>query len=624
MPPSSPNQLSNGLAALAVDEAPIASQAPISTDASSRYQVLEEPLGSTRHIRIVGIGAGMSGINMIRTLKLHLTNYEHVVYEKNPVVGGTWHENRYPGCKCDVPSHNYQFSWRPNPEWTSFFSPAPEIQAYLCRVCEEEDLSSVIRTEHQVERAEWYEERGAWLLKVRNLHNGKVFDDHCDFLLDSCGILNHWKWPTIPGLSDFKGDLVHSADWPESFSSTDKTVALLGNGSSGVQILPELQRTAKRLVHFVRHPTWIVPSRLQLLAQGPGGSILQEIEMNDDETFSTAQIDRFKSDPAFYRKFVKAIEEVVNGNFPLTLKDSEFAKVMQQRAKGYMTQALGGNKRLCSALIPEFPLGCRRLTPGVGYLEALQSANVSVVTEPIVRVVSEGLETSNGELIKVDAIVCATGFDVSFRPRFPVIARDENLQDRWTSHVPKSYMSCAVPGFPNYFSQSHPSTNHLFLAYAFLAFLGPNAPIGHGSVFTITEHIAKYITRIIRKCQMEGIKSITPSQAAVDQLFEHTQSFMPRTAWSGNCTSWFKNGAMDGPVTGLHPGSRIHFFHMLEGFRGEDWEYTYLKANNRFSYLGNGFSTKELDEGNRTWYLDEPDKFSGMGIVKIWAFTILA
>lgn len=183
MPLPNSNQLSDSLAALAAEAAPIA------TNDAPCYQILEEPLGSTRHIRIVGIGAGMSGINMIRTLRLHLTNYEHVVYEKNASIGGTWYENRYPGCKCDVPSHNYQFSWRPNPEWSSFFSPAPEIQAYLCRVCDEENMSNVIKTEHQVERAEWDEKKGNWLLKVRNLHDNNVFDDHCDFLLDTCGIL---------------------------------------------------------------------------------------------------------------------------------------------------------------------------------------------------------------------------------------------------------------------------------------------------------------------------------------------------------------------------------------------------------------------------------------------------
>lgn len=126
---------------------------------------------------------------------------------------------------------------------------------------------------------------------------------------------------------------------------------------------------------------------------------------------------------------------------------------MQERVKEYMTDTLQGDKRLCDAMIPDFPLGCRRLTPGVGYLEALKAPNVTVVTDPITRVVPQGLETSTGELIKVDAIVCATGFNVSFCPRFPILGRKGNLQDKWTREVPKSYMSCAVPGFPNYFSK---------------------------------------------------------------------------------------------------------------------------------------------------------------------------
>ena len=138
------------------------------------------------------------------------------------------------------------------------------------------------------------------------------------------------------------------------------------------------------------------------------------------------------------------------------------------------------------------------------------------------------------------------------------------------------------------------------------AFFGPNAPIGHGSVFTLTEHIAKYITGAIRKCQTEGIKSMAPSQSAVDDYFEHITTFMPRTAWAGSCRSWFKGGRVDGAVTALHPGSRIHFFHMLERFRGEDFEYDYdNKEQNRFQYLGNGFSTKELDpKGDTSFYLD--------------------
>lgn len=118
-----------------------------------------------------------------------------------------------------------------------------------------------------------------------------------------------------------------------------------------------------------------------------------------------------------------------------------------------MTHALGGDPRLCKALIPDFALGCRRLTPGVGYLEALRKPNVRVVTDSIVKIVPEGLETATGEVIKVDAIICATGFNVSFCPRFPIVGQTGNLQDLWTQETPKAYMSCAVPNFPNYFSK---------------------------------------------------------------------------------------------------------------------------------------------------------------------------
>jgi hypothetical protein len=134
-------------------------------------------------------------------------------------------------------------------------------------------------------------------------------------------------------------------------------------------------------------------------------------------------------------------------------------------------------------------------------------------------------------------------------------------------------------------------------------FLGPSSPIGHGSVITITEHISKYIASIIQKCQTEGIVSLSPSHEAVDTYSAHIDAFMPRTAWAGTCRSWFKDGRETGPVTVLHPGSRIHWFHMLERFRGEDFEFTY-EDGQRFGYLGNGFSTKELaGGGDPTWYL---------------------
>ncbi|KAK2603294.1 hypothetical protein N8I77_009760 [Diaporthe amygdali] len=565
------------------------SQAP-DVEGPTPYKVIEQPLGTAKKIRIITIGGGASGLNMIRTLRKLLTDYELVVYEKNPEVGGTWYENRYPGCKCDLPSHNYQFSWKPNKEWSSFLSPAEEIQAYLCRLCDDEGLRSQIKINHLVTGAYWDEVPGLWTVRIKNLHDNTELERQCDFLLNASGILNNWKWPDIPGLHDFTGPILHSANWDKTFDWTGKRVAVIGNGSSGVQIVPAIQQRARELVHFIRGPTWIVPPRVQVLSASKAKHIMEQIELDEDERFTSGQIERFKSDPELYKLFVKAIEEQVNSNFSIVLKDSETHKEATQAVTNYMRSALNKDEKLMNVLIPSFPLSCRRMTPGIDYLESLTKPNARVVTESIARVVPDGLVLDSGEHIVVNAVVCATGFDVSFRPRFPIVGRGGNLQDVWARNLPKAYMSCAVPDMPNYF-----------------VFLGPNAPIGHGSVFTIAELLAKYIAGIIKKCQTEGIRSISPSLDAVNELHEHTQAFMPRTAWAGTCRSWYKGGTESGPITALHPGSRIHFFHMLNHFRGEDWDYVYEKKGNRFTYLGNGLSTIELDGSDSTWYLDNMD-----------------
>ncbi|KAH8891047.1 FAD/NAD(P)-binding domain-containing protein [Thozetella sp. PMI_491] len=566
-------------------------QANGSEEASASYQVREQPLGAKKHLRIVGIGAGASGLNLVRTLRLNLTDYELVIYEKNSDVGGTWFENRYPGCRCDVPSHNYQFSWRPKKDWSNFFAPAPEIEDYLRQLCDDEGMRDSVKTSHKVTAAVWNEEKGVWDLTVEN-EAGEPFADYAHFLLNGSGILNNWKWPDLPGLESFGGELIHTANWPADFDASGKTILVIGNGSSGVQVLPELQRTAKKIYHPVRTPTWVIPPRIQSWqALGQAGEVLSKIELNAKEDFSQATIEKFESDPEFYRYFVKGIEKEINNVLPILIKDGPMQAFARAKVAEYMTAVLRGDEKLCKALIPDYPLGCRRMTPGHQYLAALTQPNVEVFPTTIKQLNADSVELESGEVLKVDAVVCATGFETSFRPRFPIVGRNGNLQDIWKEELPKAYLSCAVAGLPNYF-----------------VFLGPNAPIGHGSVFTITEHVAKYITGVIKKCQTEDIKALAPSQGAVDDFFEHITAFMPRAAWSGSCRSWFKGGKADGPVTALHPGSRVHFFHMLERFRGEDFEYVFDNARqNRFAYLGNGFSTKELGpKSDSTWYLDDP------------------
>ena len=138
-------------------------------------------------------------------------------------------------------------------------------------------------------------------------------------------------------------------------------------------------------------------------------------------------------------------------------------------------------------------------------------------------------------------------------------------------------------------------------------YLGPNAPVGHGSVLPIIEHATKYFINFMKKMQTQQIKSVMPKKEATEDFLVHTTEFMKRTAWATPCRSWFKDGTIDGPISALHPGSRIHWFHMLSQPRYEDWDFTY-QTNNRFQYLGNGFSVRETPGMDTTRYFDYPEE----------------
>ncbi|KAH9987205.1 hypothetical protein F4779DRAFT_611516 [Xylariaceae sp. FL0662B] len=542
------------------------------------YTISEKPIGEPRHLRVITIGAGASGLNLAHQIDKHMSNVDHVIYEKNSDVGGTWFENRYPGCACDIPSHNYQFTWEPSPEWTRYYSGASEYLEYFRNVARKYGLYRFIKLSHKVVATRWDEDEGIWNVNVENTSSGEIVHDWCHFMITGSGILNDWKWPDIPGLHTFKGQLIHSAAWDEDADWKGKTVAVLGCGSSGIQIVPTIQPEVKQLVTFIRSPTWITAGFAQSKA-GPNGS---------NFTFTDEQKEKFRTEPDEHLQYRKEIEAELNVRFKFIIKDSPAQAAAVSYSTNEMKSKLGENSPLLKHLVPTFSVGCRRPTPGNGYLEALTRDNVRVVTDPITKIVPEGIQLETGEVIKVDMFICATGFDVSFRPRYPVIGRNGiSLGDLW-KEIPTAYLSLAIPNFPNHFM-----------------FLGPNAPIAQGSVLPIIEHAAKYIIRMLHKCQTQDIKTVAATQTATDDFTEHIRTFMPRTAWSTHCSSVFKNGKIDGPVIAVHPGSRVHWFTMLEEPRYEDYEWRGFKRN-RFSYLGNGFSVREAEGRDSTYYFDNP------------------
>ncbi|KAI9657321.1 MAG: hypothetical protein M1821_003001 [Bathelium mastoideum] len=527
------------------------------------YMVREQPMGTKRKVRVVLMGAGASALNFFKKAEEQMENMEMCCYEKNADIGGTWLENRYPGCACDIPSVNYQFSWK--------------IWDYLKSIEEENDfISKYVKLRHQIERVEWDKEAGQWKFDIRNLDTDHVFQDSAEFFINSGGVLNSWKMPDIPGLQDFRGKIMHSARYEEGYDLAGKRVAVVGAGSSGVQIVASIQQKVSKLYHWVRSPIWITAGFAQSWAGKNGANF----------AYTPEQLQYLEENPKKYLEYRKQIENELNQRFKFIIKGSEEAKKAREYSFNEMVTKLKGDQRLCDKIIPKnFNPGCRRPTPAPGYLEALVAENATVFTDPIGKVTPSGFTDHEGKEYEVDVIICATGFDTSWLPRFPFIANGVDLRDMWGGpDGVTSYLSIGIPTFPNYFSVG-----------------GPYGPLAHGSFMPLIERWTQYTFDVINKAQVENIKSLTPRLKVAQQFRQHADLFLKRTAWTSSCRSWFKNGKADGQ-TPIYPGSRLHFMEMMRQPRYEDFDIEYWDEN-QFAFMGNGFEIREFDGRDITNYL---------------------
>ena len=241
-----------------------------------------------------------------------------------------------------------------------------------------------------------------------------------------------------------------------------------------------------------------------------------------------------------------------------------------------MRAALNENPELCDKLIPNWTLGCRRLTPGEGYLESFLLPTVSLTQNPITKITEKGIETDS-QHYDLDIIVCATGFDVSHVPHYPVTGRDGTTLEKKWSDEPESYLSVACPSFPNYF-----------------IFTGPNATVGHGTLLTSMTWTADYIIRWLTKMSSEDIKSVAPRQDATDEFVRYGDEIHKGLTWTGGCRSWYKNHRVDGRVTATWPGSALLYREVITGpIRGEDWDIRWRSKNRWRGVLGNGVTERE-------------------------------
>ncbi|KAG5800561.1 hypothetical protein H9Q69_000448 [Fusarium xylarioides] len=505
-----------------------------------------------KQIRCTIIGAGVSGILMAYKLKQHLNDYvAFQIFEKSPDLGGTWFENKYPGCACDVPSHCYQYSFAPNPSWSKFYASSDEIQGYLKGVAKHFDLEQYISFNTKVVSARWSENDSIWTVQ---LEDGSLITS--EILVNAGGILNHPQIPNIEGLSDFTGPLLHTASWDHSIDLRGKRVGVIGAGASSIQLVPSIQPLVKDMKVFIRTPSWIAPP---VALPDPNAT---------NYTYTKEEKALFEENKNTYLDTRKGLEDQFNGMFRLFLKSSPEQKRTRALFGSRMKQLIP-DQDLQKKLIPAFEAGCRRINPGEGFLIALQQPNVEPVFDSIERVTRSGI-VAGGKEYPADVLVAATGFNTTFRPRFPIIGRNGvNLQDAWKEH-PESYLGLGVAGFPNY-----------------LIFLGPNTPISNGSLMGSVEATADYFIRLLHKMIRQRVKSFEVRVDAQDDFNTHTQKVMQDMVWTGTCRSWYKQGT-NGKVTGLWPGSSLHYIQVLAEDRWEDYEW--IHGSERYSYWGHGLS----------------------------------
>ncbi|OBT75667.1 hypothetical protein VF21_05161 [Pseudogymnoascus sp. 05NY08] len=543
-----------------------------------------QPSFKARKLRVIVIGAGYSGLTLAHKLRYQHPEMEEIVetkiFEARSGIGGTWLANTYPGVQCDVPAHIYAFPFDPNPSWSKFYASGQEIQEYVQRTVTKWDLARDVLLNTKVVGAYWQEKTSQWKVEVE--HGGVRREEYAEILISGQGFLNLWKWPDIEGLQSFKGKKVHSADWDHSYDYSKQRIAVIGNGSSGIQILPQLAKTeGTDVTSFQRGPTWVI-SRMS------PSMLLGRADVSSNPEYTEEDKRRFKLDPQYHNQYRRQLVNRINKAFKMFVKGSPENTEATKFAIKQMSDKLNNDKELCAKLIPDWELGCRRVTPGEGYLESFLLPNVHLNQNTITHITEDALHTSDGQSLEVDTIVCATGFDVSHCPHYPIIGRNQvSLAEKWADE-PESYLSLACPDFPNYF-----------------IFTGPNAVVGHGSLIEGLGWAAEYMIKWMKKIATEDIKSVEPKHDVVDQFIAYSDEVHKTLTWTGGCRSWYKKGRIDGRVTAAFAGSALVFQKLISEIRGEDFDIEY-QSPNRFRFMGNGFTEFELDENNDlSWYIQK-------------------
>lgn len=449
-----------------------------------------------RKPRVIIIGAGAAG--MMAAIKLLDAGFDDfTIYEKADDVGGTWRENQYPGVGCDVPAHHYNYSFEHNPGWTHRLASGWEIQDYLLMVADKYHLRRHIIFGHEIKS-------GRFDGKHWHVVTDKGLKDSCDFLISATGPLHIPRLPDVKDIDHFEGLKFHSARWPKGLDLKNRRVGVLGNGSSGVQIISTLAKEDVDLTVFMRTPQWVFP-----LANREYGPLERRIV-----------------------KFAPWIGRAAGAYFQWFF-EHVFAEAVirpgwQRRFLSWMCRrnlASVKDPDLRARLTPDFQPLCKRMVMSADFYPALQRSNTKVVRETIDHAAPEGLVTADGQLHKLDVLVMATGFWTRAygRPIELVTDTGLTLKEVWDQEV-RAHQSIHVPGIPNY-----------------LIVGGPLSPRGNFSAIAYSEAIIDHIVSFIQLCTKEDIVSARAKEEAYQRFKAANNAKMSDTIWITGCQSWYLN-----------------------------------------------------------------------------------
>ncbi|MBC7702164.1 NAD(P)/FAD-dependent oxidoreductase [Aquabacterium sp.] len=448
-----------------------------------------------RH-KILVIGTGFSGLCMGVKLR-DMGENDFVLLERADDVGGTWRDNTYPGCACDVPSHLYSFSFEPNPNWSRMYAPQPEIYAYLKGVATKYDLLKHIRFNANLLSARYDDARKLWSVEA---DDGRLFE--AEILVSGMGGLSNPAVPNLKGLDKFKGATFHSATWDHDYNLVGKRVAVIGSGASAIQFVPNIAPKVDHLYYFQRTPPWVVPK--------------------DDRPMSPREQADFSANPWRQRWERTKLYWTMELRFLAFKFKPEWMGLVAKVAKRKIAQSIK-DPVLQAKLTPDYTPGCKRLLISNDYYPALARTNVEVITEGIQEITPRGVVTSDGVERPVDAIILGTGFKVQDPiPRKTVFGKGGiDLADVW-KNGPEAYLGVAVSGFPNFFM-----------------LMGPNTGLGHNSMVFMIESQAHYIVSAIKAMKEHGIKALNVKPEAQAQFIDKVQNELQQTVWNSGCKSWY-------------------------------------------------------------------------------------